>query len=93
MPDDEEVYHATGASCRFLSRVYTRGRGIAVFQDDFPCNFDAIDAVGVMTPRSFVFGGTLLGPCQAFVFPRICTLLYARLASSLYNIRVRPDHI
>jgi len=72
-----------------LSRVYARGRRIAVLQDEFPCNFDAIDdAVGVMTPRR----GTPLVPCQVFVFPRICTLLYARLASSLYNIRVRPDH-
>ena len=25
--------------------------------------------------------------------PRICALLYVHLASSLYNIRVGPDHI
>jgi len=31
--------------------------------------------------------------CQDFGFPRICRLLYARLACLHYIIRVGPDHI
>jgi len=36
---------------------------------------------------------TAVSGCQDFVFPRICRLLYVRLAGLLYYIRVRPDHI
>jgi len=41
-----------------------------------------------------LFGGQIgVHPCQDLVFPRICILLYARLACLHYIIQVGPDHI
>jgi len=54
--------------------------GLSVSADDVPSDM-AIDDI----PK-----------CQYFILPRICRLLYVRLASlaSLhYNIQVGPDHI
>ena len=52
--------------------------------------FQAVGDRLPLTPMRSVYG---LRMCHDFVFLRICSLVYVRLASLLYHIQVEPDHM
>jgi len=60
---------------------------------DFPYPF-CMCCSGPSSVAAFLRSTTVSG-CQDFVFPRICRLLYVRLAGLLYKIRIRvgPNHV
>jgi len=57
------------------------------------CQRLALDWTGDRLPLTPMRSGYGLRICHDFVFPRICSLIYVRLASLLYHIQVEPDHM